>query len=431
MVNIFWFRRDLRLMDNHGLYEALINDPKVLPVFIFDSEIIDKLEDRSDSRIQFIYNQLQYLNKALLHYGSSLLVRYGKPMDVFNQLCSTYKIHTVFTNRDYEPYGINRDHQIQYFLKNQDVNFRSFKDHVIFEEAEIIKYDGKPYSVFTPYARKWKECFDRSLTTPFPSEQYLHNIYSLNHQLPSLAEIGFSQSLIKVPNPTIHLVQIQGYSDTRNTPSANGTTLVGPHLRFGTMSIRSLVLKALETSDTYLNELIWREFFMQILFHFPHTVSENFYSKYNYIEWRNNETEFQRWCEGKTGYPIVDAGMRELNATGHMHNRVRMITASFLTKHLLIDWRWGEAYFASKLLDFELSSNVGNWQWSAGTGCDASPYFRVFNPTEQMKKFDKDYNYIRNWVPEFQDFIYPQPMVDHVFARNRAVDTYKKALAKV
>ncbi|MDP2236483.1 MAG: deoxyribodipyrimidine photo-lyase [Bacteroidales bacterium] len=431
MINIFWFRRDLRLNDNHGLFKALNAGRKVLPLFIFDTEILQKLESTDDARVQFIHNQIEKIDQQLKSVGSSMHVVNGNVTEVFNDLCSKYEIEQVFCNSDYEPYGIARDFEVNKLLGSKNINFQSFKDHVIFEKDEVLKPDGKPYTVFTPYSRKWKDHFNDEMVKPFPSETYLENFIQKTRSLPSLTAIGFQSTPIKVPEIMTAQERLQSYADTRNLPAIDGTSHVGPHLRFGTISIRNLVKQALSASETYLNELIWREFFMQILFHFPYSANENFNSKYKHLEWRNNEKEFKLWCEGRTGFPMVDAGMRELNETGHMHNRVRMVVASFLTKHLLIDWRWGEAYFASKLLDFELASNVGNWQWAAGTGCDAAPYFRVFNPSEQLKKFDSELKYVSKWVPEINDLNYCNYLiVDHAFARNRALETYKKALAQ-
>jgi deoxyribodipyrimidine photo-lyase len=431
MISIFWFRRDLRLNDNHGLFKALSAGRKVLPLFIFDTDILLKLENTDDARVQFIHNQIEEINRQLQTVGSSLYVTYGKVADVFEDLCSQFEIEQVFCNSDYEPYGIARDIKLKKLLGFKNINFQSFKDHVIFEKDEVLKPDGKPYTVFTPYSRKWKEYFHDEMLNAFPSETLLENFIQIEHSLPSLADIGFRSSPIKASEIMTEKERLQSYADTRNIPAIDGTSHVGPHLRFGTISIRNLVKQATSSSETYLNELIWREFFMQILYHFPYSANENFNPKYNHVLWRNNEEEFRLWCEGQTGYPMVDAGMRELNETGHMHNRVRMVVASFLTKHLLIDWRWGEAYFASKLLDFELASNVGNWQWAAGTGCDAAPYFRVFNPSEQLKKFDSEMKYVRRWVPEVDDLSYlGKTIVDHAFARNRALEAYKKALAQ-
>ena len=423
-MNIFWFRRDLRLSDNRGLNLALSEVNNVQPIFIFDKDIIDELPI-DDPRVTFLYQELLKINKELNTYNSSLRIYYGNPLEVFKQLFNENPALKVYTNRDYEPYAINRDEKINKFLSENGSILISCKDQVIFEKNEVVKNDGLPYTVFTPYKNKWLAKFKEDglkIQLKFNSKNF--NIS--NHEFPSMSDLGFKKSKISVPEFNLNMVP--KYDETRNFPSLDSTSKIGPHLRFGTVSIREIVDKVKNVNSTYLSELIWREFFMQILWHFPKVVHQNFRSKYDGIKWRNNENDFQKWCDGKTGYPLVDAGMRELNQTGFMHNRVRMVTASFLCKHLLIDWRWGEAYFAKKLLDFELASNNGNWQWSAGTGCDAAPYFRVFNPSEQIKKFDKDHRYINKWITDLNDFSYPKPMVDHPMARNRAIETYKKGL---
>ena len=423
-MNIFWFRRDLRLSDNRGLNLALSEVNNVQPIFIFDKDIIDELPI-DDPRVTFLYQELLKINKELNTYNSSLRIYFGNPLEVFKQLFNENPALKVYTNRDYEPYAINRDEKINKFLSENGSILISCKDQVIFEKNEVVKNDGLPYTVFTPYKNKWLARFYEDglkIQLKFNSKNF--NIS--NHEFPSMSDLGFKKSKISVPEFNLNMVP--KYDETRNFPSLDSTSKIGPHLRFGTVSIREIVDKVKDVNSTYLSELIWREFFMQILWHFPKVVHQNFRSKYDGIKWRNNENDFQKWCDGKTGYPLVDAGMRELNQTGFMHNRVRMVTASFLCKHLLIDWRWGEAYFAKKLLDFELASNNGNWQWSAGTGCDAAPYFRVFNPSEHIKKFDKDHRYINKWVTNLNDLSYPKPMVDHPMARNRAIETYKKGL---
>lgn len=427
-MNVFWFRRDLRLEDNKGLFEALSSDKEVLPIFIFDSSILNQLP-KNDARVGFIHELLEKINTKLHSIGKSIAVFHGEPLQIFDQLVSENSIETVFTNHDYEPYAQKRDESISLFLSSKKIEFKTFKDQVIFEKSEVVKDDQLPYVVYTPYSKKWKENFRKTTLEHYQSEEYLTTIVSHSYPFLSLKDIGFLPAEIKVPPHHVDSNTIQNYEQTRNFPSIEGTSLIGPHLRFGSVSIRKIVSKAiLEKNETYWNELIWREFFMQIIWHFPHTSNRSFRSKYDAIKWNNNELEFKKWCEGKTGYPFVDAGMRELNATGHMHNRVRMIVASFLCKHLLIDWRWGEAYFASKLLDYELSSNVGNWQWAAGCGVDAAPYFRIFNPTEQIKKFDSQLIYIKKWIPELQEFNYPQPIVDHKFARERCLKVFKEAV---
>lgn len=423
-VSIFWFRRDLRLEDNNGLHEALQSGNKVIPLFVFDEDILENLP-KNDARVTFIYKTLQNLDEELKKHQSSLVVKKGKPLAIWKKLTEEFIIEAVYTNKDYEPYAIKRDKEVEDFLVSKGIIFNAFKDQVIFEENEVLKNDGTPYTVFTPYKNKWLQNFSEKKDTQEFTINFT-NFYQFSFEFPSLASIGFKESTIKVK--PYNLSSLDSYDEVRDFPSQDKTSYLSPYLRFGLVSTRKMIRFALKTNQTFLSELIWREFFMQILYHFPKVVTENFREKYNAVPWRNNEEEFKKWCEGKTGYPMVDAGMRELNETGYMHNRVRMITAGFLCKHLLIDWRWGEAYFAEKLLDYDLSANNGNWQWAAGTGCDAAPYFRVFNPAEQLKKFDKDLHYVRKWVKDFDELTYPQPMVEHKFARERAIDTYKKAL---
>jgi deoxyribodipyrimidine photo-lyase len=428
-VNIFWFRRDLRLDDNHGLFKALNDKHPVLPIFIFDTEILERLP-KDDARVTFIHETLQSIRKTLLEHNSSLAVFFGKPIEIYKQLIENHTIESVYTNHDYEPYALKRDEEIGQFLKEQNIAFKTFKDQVIFEKNDVTKSDGLPYLVYTPYMKAWKLKFNTKMVERFPSENLFDNFIKTS-ELPylSLSDIGFQVSNQKVASYKVHSELIQNYEATRNFPAQDATSKLGPHLRFGSVSIRKMVKKAIaETNEIFWQELIWREFFMQILWHFPETVTKSFKPQYDRIEWRNNETEFQLWCVGKTGYPLVDAGMRELNTTGFMHNRVRMLVGSFLCKHLLIDWRWGEAYFAEKLHDYEMASNIGNWQWVAGCGVDAAPYFRIFNPTTQIEKFDKDLKYIQKWVPEFQELTYPTPIVDHKMARERCLTVYKTAL---
>jgi len=422
-LTIFWFRRDLRLEDNTALNHALKSRLKVLPVFIFDTQILDELA-ADDARVNFIYDKLYQIDKELKKIGSSLKIYKGKPIEIWNTITAEISIHGVYFNKDYEPYAIERDKQVANYLARNGVEVRIFKDQVIFEESEIVKNDEKPYTVYTPYKNKWIEKFQH-LKISYDKDVDYKVFYTFNSSFPSLSELGFKKSKIKVKEYNIN--DLDNYSNERDFPAVDSTSYLSPHLRFGTVSIRQLV-NQLKNNQVFLSELIWREFFMQILYHFPDVVDHNFKRKYDGIEWRNNENEFKAWCEGKTGYPMVDAGMRQLNKTGYMHNRVRMITAGFLCKHLLIDWRWGEAYFAKKLLDFELSSNNGNWQWAAGTGCDAAPYFRIFNPNEQQKKFDKDFEYIKKWVPEFGTDKYLKPIIDHKEARERALREYKKGI---
>jgi deoxyribodipyrimidine photo-lyase len=427
-MNVFWFRRDLRLEDNAALFHALSEEENVLPIFIFDKNILSELP-KDDARVTFIHLLLENINSALQKHKSSLAVFYGEPEKVFAELIQEYQVSAVFANHDYEPYAIKRDTEISKLLKAHGIPFKTSKDQVFFEKSDIVKDDGTPYVVFTPYSKKWLGQFHKMEMRHYRSEDLLENMTKHAGLFPDLESLGFLQSKIKVPDFDISKTLIQHYEATRNFPAFDQTSKLSPHLRFGSVSIRKIVEKAnLENDKTFLKELIWREFFMQILWHFPQTVTKSFRPKYDHIKWRYDETDFTTWCEGKTGYPIVDAGMRQLNETGTMHNRVRMIVASFLCKHLLIDWRWGEAYFALKLLDYEQSSNVGNWQWAAGSGVDAAPYFRIFNPAEQVKKFDKHLEYIKKWVPEFGTEQYPEPMVEHKEARERCLRVYREAL---
>jgi deoxyribodipyrimidine photo-lyase len=427
-ISLFWFRRDLRLNDNTGFFYALQQKENVLPIFIFDKNILDKLEERADARVEFILDQVTKLSAELESKGSSLLVKYGEPEAIYKSLLGEYEIEGVYTNRDYEPYAKSRDTAIENLLKEKEVPFFTYKDQLIFEPGEILNGSGEFYKVFTPFSRVWLEKYNKTQFSSLDELNWKNLFQSDKLPIPNLADMGFQHSEISIPSKTADEELISHYDEKRNFPAVKGTSRLGIHLRFGTISIRKLAKTAASLNATFLNELIWREFYMFILAYNPEVIDRAFKPAYDQIPWRNNEMEFEAWCKGMTGYPIVDAGMRELNETGFMHNRVRMIVASFLTKHLLIDWRWGEAYFAKKLLDYELASNNGGWQWAAGTGTDAQPYFRVFNPTSQTEKFDKDLKYIKKWVPEFQTEKYPEPIVDHKFGRQRAIDTYKSAL---
>lgn len=436
-LSVHWFRRDLRLHDNAALYHALRSGHPVLPIFIFDTDILNDLKEANepltfDRRLIFIHRELQRIKGELQALGSDLLVYYGKPEVVWRQLIAQYPVKAVYTNRDYEPYAIQRDQAIREQLQRSGVDFNTYKDQVIFETDEILKDDGKPYTVYTPYSKKWKAKLSDLYLASYPTEKYFDRFFHPDNkmELITLQAMGFDgDGSTEFPASQVTDGLIRNYPETRDIPSVLGTSRLSVHLRFGTISVRDLCRQSISINgEKYLNELIWREFYMSILGHFPHVVSRSFRPEYDRIRWRNNEAEFRAWCEGRTGYPIVDAGMRELNATGYMHNRVRMITASFLTKHLLIDWRWGEAYFAKKLLDFELASNNGGWQWAAGTGVDAAPYFRVFNPYLQTQKFDPELKYIRKWIPELDSFEYPKPIVEHDYARKRCLETYQLAL---
>lgn len=420
-VNIFWFRRDLRLEDNTGLKAALSAGLPVLPLFIFDTNITDDLPIL-DARINFIHDALSSINHDLMKKGSSLLIRKGEPLLAFRKLKTEYEIESVFCNKDYEPYAIERDKAVSKMLTDSGIQFKSYKDQVIFEEREIVKPEGDPYAVFTPYRNRWMKEFNikREFLSSKGNE---NNLLKSDFGFPSLKDLGFGESTIKMKS--FFLSHIHDYHKYKDIPSEDRTTHLGPHLRFGTVSIRQIAEIAAIESKVFLDELIWREFFMQLLFNFPNVVTENFRTRYNGIQWRNNEEEFTRWCNGETGYPMVDAGMRQMNQTGFMHNRVRMIAASFLCKHLLTDWRRGEAYFAEKLNDYELSSNNGNWQWTAGTGVDAAQYFRIFNPSTQQKKFDSEDIYVKKWIEDYGKRTYPKPMVDHEFARERVFSAFR------
>ncbi|HEX8018574.1 deoxyribodipyrimidine photo-lyase [Mucilaginibacter sp.] len=431
-VTLFWFRRDLRLDDNAGLYHALKSGNPVLPVFIFDKEILDQLEDKDDARVTFIHQTIEDLRTQLHKQGSSLLIVHAKAQYAWDKLIKEYNITEVYTNHDYEPYAIQRDDEVAEKLHKHGIPFKTYKDQVIFEKGEVVKDDGKPYTVYTPYQRKWYSTLKPFYLKAYPTKKYFKNLYQTNAlPAPTLKDLGFEKSSLALPDKSYENV-IKDYKEQRDFPAIKGTSHIGLHLRFGTVSIRELARTTHSYHDkTWLNELIWREFYMMILHHFPHTMDHAFRPEYDRIHWVNNETQFEAWCKGETGFPIVDAGMRELNATGFMHNRVRMIVASFLSKDLLIDWRWGEHYFARKLLDYEMASNVGGWQWAAGSGTDAAPYFRIFNPDAQTKKFDPELQYIKKWVPEYADFSkYPKPIVDHAAARDRCLAAFKKALAK-
>ena len=428
-ISIFWFRRDLRLDDNVGLLEALKGDFPVLPIFIFDPEILDDLP-KNDARVNFIFDTLQEMRKELQNSNSSLAMYFGKPSAIFKELFEQYDIQKIYTNRDYEPYAKQRDEKIEKLANDNNSKFLTFKDQVIFEKDEVVKSNGDPYVVYTPYMKLWKTEFKKIDLKVQYTSQYLDNLIQ-NSRLPnlSLSDIGFEASSQKVPDYDVTPSLIQDYEAKRNYPAKDATSHIGPHLRFGTVGIRKIMKKAIsEKNEIFWQELIWREFFMQILYHFPNTSTDAFKKKYDRIAWRNNEGEFEKWKSGTTGYPMVDAGMRQLNESGFMHNRVRMLVGSFLCKHLLIDWRWGEAYFAEKLLDYEMSSNVGNWQWVAGSGVDAAPYFRIFNPTTQIKDYDKELEYIKKWIPEYDTTDYPEKMVDHKEARERALTEYKKVV---
>lgn len=427
-VAIFWFRRDLRLEDNKGLLHSLRGDLPVLPIFIFDEHILNRLEDKDDARVSFIHDCLNEIAKTLKEKNKGIHVFLGKPIEVWKQIVNQHSVKTVYTNRDYEPYAQQRDKEVYDFLQSKQISFTGYKDHVIFEKSEVLSKTNNPYTVFTPYSKMWKSQLTKESFHHYQSESLIDNFINTSSNMLTLEAIGFSQSEISVPEFSMKKSLIQQYQEQRNLPFIEGTSRLSPHLRFGTISVREVCRKTSSSSETFLNEMIWRDFYSQVLYHNPDNVKHNFRRKYDAIEWRNNEGEFDKWCKGMTGFPIVDAGMRQLNETGWMHNRVRMITASFLCKDLLVDWRWGEAYFARKLLDFDLASNNGGWQWASGTGTDAAPYFRVFNPESQLKKFDPDLKYVKRWVPEYGTDDYPEEMVNHKEARLRALEVYKRGL---
>lgn len=428
-ISICWLRRDLRLEDNAALYHALKSDYPVLVLFIFDKNILDNLSNKADTRVTFIHHTLTAIQAELQQMGSSLVVKYGTPEEIWPSILKEFEVKAVFANHDYEPYARKRDDGLTEFLRSEGINFYSFKDQVIFEKSEVVKADGKPYTVFTPYYRLWLKTLTNFYVKSYPTEKYFKNLLALEPiAIPSLQEMGFEESPQKIPTSNFES-KLKSYDKKRDYPAADATTYLGVHLRFGTLSIRKVVCEAQkQNADKWLSELVWREFYMMILWHFPHSANHSFKPLYDHIEWRNNEQEFKAWREGKTGYPLVDAGMRQLNETGFMHNRVRMVVASFLCKHLLIDWRWGEAYFAEKLLDYDLASNVGGWQWACGSGNDAAPYFRVFNPELQLQKFDPKMEYVLKWAPEYRLAMLPVPIVNHAFARDRVLKVYKKAL---
>lgn len=423
--NYFWYRRDLRFYDNVALSIASNSELPVQCIFIFDENIISDLP-KDDKRLSFIHKHLLEIDEKLREKGSSLRIEKGDPYAVWSKILREESVNTVYVNEDYEPSAIARDNLIEALCEENSLGFESFKDQVVFGKNDVLKGDGTPYTVFTPFKKRWLAQFD--MGEHAKNHTVGDNFVQTDFALPSLQDIGFIAQDISM-YASVNWDAIDDYDEHRNFPAIEGTTYLGVHLRFGTVSQRQLIRKFFEVNQTFISELIWREFFMQILFHFPQVTKDSFKKKYDAIEWRNDEAEFKKWCKGETGYAIVDAGMRQLNETGWIHNRVRMVVASFLCKHLLIDWRWGEAYFAEKLMDFDLSANNGNWQWAAGSGCDAAPYFRVFNPYEQIKKFDKQLEYIKKWVPELNELNY-QPMVEHKFARERALNTYKEGLAK-
>jgi len=430
-ISICWLRRDLRIDDNAALYHALKSPYPVLILFIFDKNILDKLNAKDDARVTFIYDTIQNLQTDLKKYKSSLLVLNDTPEKAWQQVLETYDVKEVFANHDYEPYAREREDALTEFLSSENISFKTFKDQVIFDKDEVVKADGKPYTVFTPYFRQWEKKLNNFYKKAYPVGKYTKNFLSTDPlQIPTLAQMGFEESSQKFPAINFE-EKLEGYEARRDFPGDEATTRIGMHLRFGTVSIRQAVRAAMDQkASKWLSELAWRDFYMMILWHFPYVSESCFKPAYDKIKWRNDEKEFEAWCSGNTGYPLVDAGMRQLNEIGFMHNRVRMVAASFLTKHLLIDWKWGESYFAEKLLDYEMASNVGGWQWACGCGNDAAPYFRVFNPALQEKRFDPKHTYIDKWLPEFKQEKHVEPIVEHAFARERVLKVFKEALSQ-
>ena len=428
---VHWFRRDLRWQDNRALDAALTSGHPVVPLFVFDKNILDRLDNQDDARITFLHDRISHMQGEASDLGGSLLVVHDDPINVLETLAENGMMKAVYTNEDYEPYAQTRDAAARNFLKTRGVAFHTFTDHVIQAPGEVTKPDGTPYTVFTPFSKRWHLNLSEENMKTSPSEKHLGSLHTWDSTLPSLDSIGFKRSSISAPEATITKNVLTQYSEMRDIPSVRGTSRLSVHLRFGTKSIREAAKEGFKYSEKWLTELIWRDFYQHVMHAFPHSMKDAFRPQYDRVPWRHNDEDFQRWTRGETGYPLVDAGMRELLATGFMHNRVRMVVASFFCKHLLLDWRLGERHFAAHLLDFELASNVGGWQWAAGSGCDAAPYFRVFNPTSQLQKFDRELTYVRKWVPEYGTESYPTPMVDHKMARQRAIDTYKNALSSL
>lgn len=425
-INVVWLRRNLRIEDNPIIQKAAKDDLPILLLFIFDKNILSKLA-KDDARVDFIHRTLEKLRTQLQSYKASILCVHGFPDEIIRKLIKSVRINAIFHAEDFEPAAKLRDDKIKEIAQESGIAVYTALDHVIFHPSSVLNKQGRPYLVYTPYYRAWKEKFVQNLD--FLCQQKSNEFQGIeaDFDIPTLKEIGFAPTPIALPQATVDRTLMETYKERRDFPAQDAASRLGLHLRFGTISPLQLALEAAKTTDdTFLKQLIWREFFIQIMYHFPESMNAAFKPAYRNMPWRFDEGQFDRWKAGQTGIPIVDAGMRELIATGTMHNRVRMIAASWLTKNLLIDWRLGERYFAEKLLDFELASNVGNWQWVAGTGVDAAPYFRIFNPHSQAKKFDPQGAYIRKWVPEFDSLTYTAPMIDYKASRERCLAFYKE-----
>lgn len=467
--SLVWFRRDLRDYDHAALYHALKISTQVYCTFIFDTDILNSLQDKADRRVEFIWESVRELKETLQANGGDLIVMHGSGQNSIPQLARSLHVEAVFCNHDYEPNAVARDAHVAEQLKQQNIAFHHYKDHVIFEKDEILTMAGKPYGVFTPYKNMWLKTVNDFYIKPYPVDRYIHHLGKTTPtDIPSLGSMGFQKTnLSSMRLPTgmqgglalfeDFKARMDRYKDARDFPATKGVSYLSLHLRFGTISIRHLAREAMQAENagayTWLSELIWRDFYVQILHHHPRVSMGSAYKpEYETLPFPNDKKLFLAWCNGKTGYPLVDAAMRQLNSTGFMHNRLRMVAASFLVKDLLIDWRWGEQYFAEKLIDFDLSANNGGWQWAASTGCDAQPWFRIFNPVTQSERFDAQGKFIRKYIPELSKCNdkeihapwlipplrlqslnlvigrdYPLPVVDHATQRTLVLDLYKNA----
>ncbi len=438
--SLVWLRRDLRLSDNRALNEAEKSSDEITIVFVFDTNILNRLKSKQDRRLTFIYESLNEISQTLEKKGSQLIVLYGDPKKEIPKLASQLGVNFVFANEDYESYAKSRDFHIKKSLAKQEISFSLHKDQVIFSGDEVLKSDGSPYRVFTPWKKQFHPSVVDEAKTSLKKMTKKSELKAFS-KLKSLKSYGFKKTLSYVQGGEREaqkqlsgfLDQLNSYSKNRDYPYLDSTSRLSVHLRFGTLSIREAIRackgKRGEGPRTWLSELVWREFYFMILDQFPHVEKSSFKPEYQNIQWPGKNNHFKAWCEGRTGFPIVDAGMRQLNKTGFMHNRLRMVTASFLVKDLLVDWQRGEKYFAEKLMDYDLAANNGGWQWCASTGCDAQPYFRIFNPDSQTKKFDSGQEFVRKWVPEAFDTSsgYPGPIVDHRVQREKALSLFKSA----